>query len=180
MSSLHVSALVGLPVRCDSSVLGHVHDVIIDHSTRCAAALLLDVDRSASARIVPLDAVLDLAADGVTLLNEDDVTPASKLPRVQQLLMSHRPLSELRVVDDRGRLLGAVCDVCVDGDTGDVLSYQLCRDQTALLDVVVVPSGLLTWQGEAGALGYDAARLVDDLLRREMPIGRDERGSKRA
>lgn len=114
-----VQEIIGLPIISisDGIEVGRVKNVIINAAKGAIDYIVVDSGvQSLSAKIIPSENILGIGGYALTIENEDAINDLSKLPAAIDLLQKNIQITGNKVLTKKGRLIGEVGDIYVDGD----------------------------------------------------------------
>lgn len=117
--------IIGLPVISisDGIEIGNVKNAIVNASRGTVDYLVVDSGpRALPGGVVPVESVLGIGEDAVTVMNPDDVLDIAKTPAAVDLIQKNVLVSGIRVMTRKGTMMGETGDFFVDEDAGCVIS----------------------------------------------------------
>ncbi len=110
----------------DGAKLNTVKDVIIGQENDEIVALLVDEGGLlSSSQVVPVEAIQSFGKDAVVIANSRAVVPASRYPRVNEILNRKDSLMGKRVFTEMGEQKGSISDMYFDEGTGRILGFEV-------------------------------------------------------
>lgn len=101
----------------DGTEVGRVKNVIINAAKGAIDYIVVDVGgQSPSAKVIPSENILGIGGYALTIENEEAINELSKLPAAIELLQKNIQITGNKVLTKKGRLIGEVGDIYVDGD----------------------------------------------------------------
>ena len=112
-----------------SNCIGAVRQLVVDLQQHVLVGLLLEDRWSPQASIVPFEAVMMIAEDGVYVRDDPLVLRPLVRDWIERLMATANPLRNLSLYVPGGIELGKLMDVVVDSETGDVVRYLVGREE---------------------------------------------------
>lgn len=123
-------SLLGLRVidEATGTVLGQVKDLIFDHETDQALALLLsekELFGLIDAQIIPWNQIVHIGVDVITVPSRQSRISAGADPRVKAVMNRKTALSGTHVYTTDGQNLGTLADAFFEEKTGRITGYEI-------------------------------------------------------
>ena len=123
-------SLIGLKVisHDNGEELGSVKDLIFDHDSNQALALLLsdkDLFGLIDAQIVPWEQIETVGDDAVVVSSANAKIKAGNYPQVKRIMDRDTALAGTKMYTTQGKYLGTLGDVSIDPKTGHIEGYEV-------------------------------------------------------
>ena len=161
---LRSQTLIGRQVvRPSGEVLGHVRNLIVDHTTARVLAFTVEPVVQLERPVVPFEAVYELHQDAVVVMNGDDLVPIRQLPRLSVALRNSLRFGEARLVNAQGEALGVIEGVRFDEETGELLGYEITHPEATECGPLVVPARQVEHVGDHATASATTAFLLEQV-----------------
>jgi uncharacterized protein YrrD len=144
-----VQEIIGMPIISisDGTEVGRVKNVIINAAKGAIDFIVVDVGgQSPSAKVIPSENILGIGGYALTIENEEAINEINKLPAAIDLLQKNIQITGNKVLTKKGRLIGEVGDIYVDGDANcTIQGVEFIGDITKKNNRIIPRSSVITF-----------------------------------
>lgn len=131
----------------DGTEVGRVKNAIINAAKGAIDYIVVDVGgQSPSTKVIPSENILGIGGYALTIENEKSINELNKLPGAIDLLQKNIQITGNKVLTKKGRLIGEVGDIYVDGDANCTIQGVEFVDDTTQKNIRIIPrSSVITF-----------------------------------
>lgn len=148
----------GLPVISITKVtnLGRARGLLINPERGAADFVLVEPEnRLAECRVIPIDRVIGIGEDALTVENDNDVQPLSASAEARRLAEVDVRIIGSRVMTDKGKIVGVISEIAIDEDTGKITGCEWVPSDQDKPAGVIAGDSVLTYGQDLTVVRHD-------------------------